>query len=103
MGVTISHASGGSHMHRSYGHIADLGKHLAHVLPGRDWRHLRELFDGRFADQIVTSHRKAGRIADILTRAATDHRMPPHMASDARTIADTARRAAHARQPWIWS
>ncbi|MDG9701684.1 hypothetical protein [Streptomyces sp. DH37] len=103
MGVTISHGTNDGRMHRSYGHLADLGKHLAHVLPGRDWAQIADLFDGRFADVTEIGHRQAGRIADILDRAARHRKIPRDWANEATTFAACARRAARARQPWTWS
>lgn len=104
MPVTISHGS------NQYGEeslsanaIANLGTHLAHVLTGSDWRGIAFLFGGNHRDCVIVSHRKAGKIAAILGRAAQHRLMPPDSAKDARALSTAAQRAASARQPWEWS
>jgi hypothetical protein len=99
MGIRISHSTGQT---RSALTISNLGQQLAHVLPARDWRKIQYLFGGRFADIAHIPPREAGKIADILHRAASDRRMPTEWAGLARIFAEAARRAARSGQPWTW-
>ncbi|MFJ7998984.1 hypothetical protein ACIQ7D_17810 [Streptomyces sp. NPDC096310] len=100
MGIRISHSEPVS---RSGLTIANLGQHLADVLPAHDWRKIRHLFDGTFADIAHIRHREAGQYAQILRRAATDPRMPANWGDLADIFAAAAQRAANAREPWVWS
>ncbi|MFE2497104.1 hypothetical protein [Streptomyces scopuliridis] len=100
MGIHISHSEPVS---RSALTIANLGQHLADALPARDWRKIRHLFDGRFADVAHIPHGQAGEIGAILHRAADSPRMPDDWGSLARLIGDAAQTAAGARQTWVWS
>ncbi|MEV8398840.1 DUF7739 domain-containing protein [Streptomyces niveus] len=100
MGIVISHADGAS---RSALTIENLGKHLAHALPARDWRQIRDLFDGTFDDTASIPPKKAGQIAAILRTASNSRRMPGEWDGLARLIADAADRAHRAGQPWRWS
>jgi hypothetical protein len=100
MGVVISHADNTS---RSWLTITNLGQHLAHALPGSDWRKIRPLFEGRFGDIASIPPREAGQYAQILHRAANRGRMPADWADLASLIADAADRAHRAGQPWRWS
>ena len=100
MGIHISHADGKL---RSATTIANLGQRLAHALPARDWRQIKHLFGGRFADVARIPHRDAGKIATIVRKAANDRSMPRDWANLAHLIADAAQKAANSRQDWVWS
>ncbi|MGW1492580.1 DUF7739 domain-containing protein [Streptomyces sp. NPDC002402] len=100
MGIHISHADGAI---RSALTISNLGQQLAHALPARDWRQIRHLFDGRFADVARIPHREAGKIATILRKGANDRSMPADWANLAHLFGDAAQKAANARQDWVWS
>jgi hypothetical protein len=104
MGINISHGSNRyGEERRSAATIANLGKHLAHVLPGRHWRTVSTLFDGSFSDTAFVSPGRAGQIASVLRRAAADPKMPREWAAEAALFADAAGRAAAAGEPWMWS
>ncbi|GGU52483.1 DUF7739 domain-containing protein [Streptomyces lavendofoliae] len=98
-GIRISHSTGQT---RSALTISNLGQQLAHVLPARDWRKIQHLFGGRFADIAHIPSREAGKIADILCKAAGDRRMPSEWADLARLFADAGHRAARSGQTWTW-
>lgn len=100
MGIHVSHSDGKT---RSALTISNLGQQLAHALPARDWRTIRHLFDGRFADIAHIPPREAGKIATVLHKAASDRHMPTNWAYLARAFADAAQNAADAREPWVWS
>jgi hypothetical protein len=103
MGINISHGSNqwGEERH-SATTIANLGKHLANVLPSGDWRQIANLFNGRFRGPEEVSPQRAGQVASILGRAARHRLMPSDWASDARLIGEAAGRAHRAREPWTW-
>lgn len=100
MGIVISHADGAS---RSALTVSNLGQHLAHAAPARDWRQIRHLFDGQFSDIAHIPPREAGQIAGILRTASNNSRMPDDWAGLARLFADAADKAARAGEPWKWS
>lgn len=103
MGWDVSHGTDqNGQMRRSYTSMSNLGRQLAHVLPGRDWRKVRHLFDRRSGDPFTVPAKEAGQIAQILRTAASHPRMPADWASDANLLADTAHRAAAAGQNWEW-
>lgn len=100
MGISISHADGAS---RSALTVSNLGQRLADVLPARDWRQIRHLFDGRFADIQQIAPAEAKQIAAILRTASNHRRMPGEWAELARLIADAAESAHRAGETWTWS
>ncbi|WP_445520459.1 DUF7739 domain-containing protein [Streptomyces sp. NEAU-174] len=104
MGWNISHGTDSNgEVRRSYTTMHNLGQQLAHVLSARDWRTIAFLFDGNACDVVIVAPRKAGKIAVVLSRAAQHRLMPSDWAKDAQALADSAQRAATARQPWEWS
>ncbi|MFE9003113.1 hypothetical protein ACFYOY_13370 [Streptomyces sp. NPDC007875] len=103
MGWTISHADKhGGVMRPSYTSISELGPHLAHVLSSRDWRSVAFLFETRSDAWITISHRDAGRMARVLSTAASHRLMPTDRAAIVAKLAAAAGRAAVARQSWEW-
>ncbi|MEU6170171.1 DUF7739 domain-containing protein [Streptomyces tanashiensis] len=103
MGINVSHGSNQwGEERRSATSVANLGKHLAHVLTSRDWDVVADLFDGTFADQEDIPPAEARRIAAVLYKAADHRLMPSDWGSDARLFADAANRAATAGQNWRW-
>lgn len=104
MGINVSHGSNRwGEERRSATSIANLGKHLAHVLPARDWRNVAFLFDGQVRCPVAVPPSQSLKVAGVLQRAATDPLMPRDWAEDAQAFATAARRASQARQPWEWS
>ncbi|MFE9382362.1 hypothetical protein ACFYMO_03860 [Streptomyces sp. NPDC007025] len=102
MGWNISHRPDCDDMRRSYTSISNLGQHIAHVLPGRDWRRVRSIFARRSGDPFTVTARDAGDMARILTTAAQHPKMPADWALDAQQLADSARNAANTRSAWTW-
>lgn len=103
MGWNISHGTDQyGQMRRSYTSMLNLGKQIAHVLPGRDWRKVKHLFDRRSGDPFTVPAAEAGRIAEILRKAANHQRMPADWASDTTILADAASNAATTGQNWEW-
>lgn len=102
MGWNISHHRDSDDMRRSYTSIDNLGQQIAHVLPGRDWRRIRAIFDRRSGDPFTVTARDAGDMARILAAAASHPKMPRDWAQDARQLADSARKAADTRSAWTW-
>lgn len=100
MGIDISHGVKGP---RSATIISNLGEQLAHVLSAREWRELVDLFDGRLADVASIPPREAGRIGELLHKAARHRLMGAEWASLAVEIGDAAQRASRAGQNWEWS
>jgi hypothetical protein len=100
VGISISHGVQGS---RSALTISNLGQQLAHVLSAREWREIADLFDGRFSDVASIPPRQAGRIGDLLHKAARHRLTGAEWADLAVEIGDAAQRAAHAGQNWQWS
>ncbi|WP_055693407.1 hypothetical protein [Streptomyces prasinopilosus] len=100
MAIRISHGVRGS---RSSLTIANLGQHLAHTLTSSEWREISYLFDGRFADIALIPPREAGRIGDLMEKAAGTRSMSPEWGELAAELADAAHRAARAGQNWEWS
>ncbi len=100
MGISISHGARGP---RSALTIANLGQHLANTLSSREWREIADLFDGTFDDIASIPPREAGRIGDLLHKAARHRLMPADWGSLAIEIGDAAHRAARARQNWEWT
>lgn len=100
MGIDISHGVQGP---RSALTISNLGQQLAHVLSAREWREIAELFDGRFADVASIPSREAGRIGELLHKAARHRLMGAEWADLAVEIGDAAQRAARVGQNWQWS
>jgi hypothetical protein len=100
MGISISHGVRGT---RSALTIANLGQHLANTLSSREWREIANLFDGTFADVAAIPPHQAGRIGDLLHKAAKHHLMPADWGTLAAELGDAAHRAARARQNWQWT
>ncbi|MCT9092871.1 hypothetical protein N4G70_28960 [Streptomyces sp. ASQP_92] len=100
MGISISH---GVQSTRSALTISNLGQQLAHVLSATEWRELADLFDGGFADVASIPPREAGRIGELLHKAARHRLMGAEWSSLAVEIGDAAQRAARAGQNWEWS
>ncbi|GAA2192739.1 hypothetical protein [Streptomyces bangladeshensis] len=101
MGISISH--GGPSNPPSATAISNLGQHLAHTLNSREWREIADLFDGTLDDVASIPPRQAGRIGDLLHKAAHHRLMPADWGSLATEIGDAARRAARSRQNWEWT
>lgn len=99
MGIHISH---GVPSTRSALTISNLGQHLAHTLSSSEWRELADLFGGSCADVASIPPREAGRIGDLLHKAARHRLMPADWGHLATEIGDAAHRAARARQNWEW-
>lgn len=99
MGISMSHGARGP---RSALTISNLGQHLANALTGREWCEIADLFGGTFADTASIPPREAGRIGDLLHKAARHRLMPADWGSLAVEIGDAAHRAARARQNWEW-
>lgn len=100
MGIFISH---GVPSTRSALTIANLGQHLAHALTGSEWREVAHLFDGRLYTPVYTPPAEAGRIGDLLHKAARSNAMNPEWGQLATLIGDAAQRAARAGQTWQWT
>lgn len=100
MGISISH---GVPSTRSATTIGNLGQHLAHVLTGSEWRQISHLFDGRLSVPVTIPTHEAGRIGDLLHKAAVNRAMEPGWADLASILGDAARRAARAGQNWEWT
>jgi hypothetical protein len=102
MGWNISHGPGADDIRRSYTSMHNLLQHLAHVLPGADWRRIKELFNRGSGDPFTVTPNDAGEMARVL-RAAADHpKMPTDWADEALSLASSAEHAANSRQPWEW-
>jgi hypothetical protein len=99
MGISISHGAKGP---RSALTISNLGQHLANTLKSSEWREIDDLFGGRFDDIASIPPHEAGRIGDLLHKAARHRLMDPEWGSLAVEIGDAAHRAARARQNWEW-
>lgn len=99
MGISISH---GVPSTRSALTISNLGQHLAHALTGSEWRELAHLFDGRLYTPVYTPPAQAGRIGELLHKAAGHRAMEPGWGDLAILIGDSANRAARAGQSWVW-
>ncbi|WP_255951563.1 DUF7739 domain-containing protein [Streptomyces odontomachi] len=102
MGWTISHLPVGQEQ-RSGSTITNLAQQLAHVLPGRDWAELAPVINRPFGDPFTVQPGQAGRIADLLDRAASHRLMRGDWANLARALAAAARSASSAGQAWRWS
>ncbi|BBC30014.1 hypothetical protein SGFS_013080 [Streptomyces graminofaciens] len=100
MGISISH---GVPSTRSALTISNLGTHLAHALTGTEWREVAHLFDGHLSVPVYTPPAEAGRIGELLTKAANSRAMNPEWGQLATLLAGSARRAAAARQTWEWT
>jgi hypothetical protein len=100
LGISISHGAKGP---RSGGTIENLGLQLAHVLTAAEWREIEDLFGRRYDDITRIPPREAGRIGDLLHKAAGHRLMDREWGSLAVEIGDAAHRAARARQNWEWT
>jgi hypothetical protein len=100
MGISISH---GVPSTRSALTISNLGQHLAHALTGSDWREIAHLFDGHLRAPVYTPPAEAGRIGELLAKAANHRAMDPEWAQLATLLAASAKRAAAAREAWEWT
>ncbi|MGW0920112.1 DUF7739 domain-containing protein [Streptomyces sp. NPDC002755] len=100
MGIFISH---GVPSTRSATTISNLGQHLAHALTGSEWREVAYLFDGHLSVPVDTPPAQAGRIGQLLTKAANSRAMNAQWGELARLLADSASRAAAAGQTWEWT
>jgi len=104
MSVDISHGStqwGTETL--SYSAFANMGRHLAHVLPDSDWRAIRFLFDPKSDIVGLVSPQQAGAIADVFAKAAQHPKMPHDWANTVRRWAAAGYRAHAAGEPWSWS
>lgn len=99
MGISISH---GVPSTRSALTISNLGKHLAHVLTGSEWREISHLFDGRLYTPVSTPPAQARRVGDLLHKAGGHRVMEAGWGELAILLGDAAKRAAHAGQNWVW-
>lgn len=100
MGISISH---GVPSTRSATTIALLGKQLAHALTSSEWREIDDLFGGRFSDVASIPPHEAGRIGDLLHKAASHRVMDPEWGELATLLGHAAKRAARACQNWEWT
>lgn len=100
MGISISH---GVPSTRSALTIENLGKQLAHTLSSSEWREVAYLFDGRLHTPLHTPPQQAGRIADLLFKAARSRAMDSEWGQLANLLAASAQRAANASQNWEWN
>jgi hypothetical protein len=100
LGYSISHGVSST---RSALTISNLGQHLAHTLTGSEWRELSFLFDGRLSDVVRVPPRQAGRIGDLVEKAAGSRSMNPEWGGLAATLAEAAHRASRAGQDWSWT
>jgi hypothetical protein len=100
MGIAISH---GVPSTRSATTIATLGQHLAHALTSSEWWEVAHLFDDRLALPVAIPPAQAGRIGDLLHKAARSRAMNPEWGQLATLIGDAAHRAARAGQNWEWT
>lgn len=101
MGWNVSHGPRPyGQMRRSYTSMGQLGEQIAHVLPAREWRKVRHLFNRSSGDPFTIPAKDAARIAPILRKAA--ELMTAEWASDTSILADCADRAAANRQNWEW-
>lgn len=100
MGISISH---GVPSTRSATTIGNLGQHLAHALTGSEWRELAHLFDGHLYTPVYTPPTEAGRIGDLLHKAANSRAMNAEWGELATLLGDSANRAARAGQNWEWT
>jgi len=104
MGWNISHGSNAyGEERRSYGTVANLATHLAHVLPAADWSGIRHLFNRGSGDPFTVPAREAAGIARVLRKAAASRLMPDEWGTEAILLAVAADRAASSGQPWSWS
>lgn len=103
MTVDISHGSApwGTET-LSYSGFAEMGQHLAHVLPAGDWREIKFLFAGHDMVGRINPDR-AGRIADIFAKGAKHRLMSRDMADTVRRWSAAGYRAWQAGEPWSWS
>ncbi|MFJ3200992.1 hypothetical protein [Streptomyces sp. NPDC086989] len=104
MSVDISHGStqwGTETL--SYSAFANMGRHLAHVLPASDWRAIRFLFDRKSDVVGLIGPQQAGVIADIFAKAAQHPKMPRELADIVRRWAAAGYRAHGAGEMWSWS
>lgn len=90
---------------RSALQMAQLGQQMAHVLPARQWRTVRVLFDAvEHADgPFVFDASVAYRYAEMFRAAAAHPKMPAEWGRFALDIADHASAAIRSGQPWRWS
>lgn len=100
MGISISH---GVPSTRSALTISNLGTHLAHALTGSEWREVAHLFDGHLSVPVHTPPAEAGRIGDLLNKAANSRAMNTEWGQLATLLAGSARRAATAGETWEWT
>lgn len=102
MGWNISHDPHSNDMCRSYTSIHSLGQQLAHVLPARDWRRIRNLFNRGSGDPFTVKPKEAGDMSRILAAAAQHPKMPADWAREANLLACSAGIAANTRNAWTW-
>lgn len=90
---------------RSALQMEQLAQQMAHVLPARQWRTVRTLFDavqhgdGPFVFDAVMAY----RYAEVFRAAAAHPKMPAGWAAFALDIADHASAAIRSDRPWRWS
>jgi hypothetical protein len=99
---TISHTDNALTVTRADIHL--LGRHLAHILPSRDWQVLvhARVFQEDLPGAVFFLEHSPAQIAAAL-RAALDHRlMPRTFVALTRQLADAADRATAARETWCW-
>lgn len=100
MGISISH---GVPSTRSALTISNLGTHLAHALTSTEWREISHLFDGHVRTPVYTPASEAGRVGELLHKAARHRAMETGWGELATLLGDAAKRAALAGQTWEWS
>ncbi len=90
---------------RSALQMEQLGQQMAHVLPARQWRTVRTLFDavehgdGPFVFDAVVAY----RYAEVFRAAAAHSKMPADWGRFALDVADHASAAIRSGRPWRWS
>jgi hypothetical protein len=83
----------------------ELGQHMAHVLPARQWRSVRGLLDlaQRADGPFSFSPAETYRLAEAFRAAAAHPKMPACWAQSASELAEIAGQHRDAGKPWRWS
>lgn len=90
---------------RSALQMEQLAQQMMHVLPARQWRIVRGLFDAvQHADgPFVFDAVEACQYAEVFQAAATHPKMPADWGRIALDVADNASAAIRSGRPWRWS
>ena len=104
MGWNVSHGTNQyGEVRRSYTTMSNLAQHLAHALPARDWASISYLFNRGSGDPFTVPAAEAGRVGNVLHKAAKHRAMNPEWGQLATELGEAAQRAARAGQTWKWS